>query len=130
MEPGLTLRFGAIEFTAESIKGFARDFDPQDFHLSEEAGRATHFGGLSASGWQIASNWMRAITLFWAAEAKAGASCRGSARRRLPGPSLAAPGARGRPDHLWIALHRGAKIGVEAGLGHRAAPEFRHKPAG
>ncbi|MCE2934141.1 MAG: dehydratase [Hyphomicrobiales bacterium] len=90
MEAGHTLRFGTIEFTPESIKSFARDFDPQDFHLSEEAGRATHFGGLSASGWHIASNWMRAIVTFWANEAKAG--------RFVPklGPS---PGFR---DLLWL----------------------------
>lgn len=90
MRPGLTLRFGTIEFTPESIKAFARDYDPQEFHLSEEAGRATHFGGLSASGWQIASNWMRAIVTFWADEARSG--------RFVPklGPS---PGFR---DLLWL----------------------------
>lgn len=90
MQLGLTLRLGEKDFTPEAIIGFAREFDPQEFHLSEEAGRVSHFGGLSASGWQIASGWMRAITSFWASEAKAG--------RFVPklGPS---PGFR---DLLWI----------------------------
>lgn len=90
MEPGLTLRLGEMDFTAETIIDFARQFDPQAFHLSEEAGRASHFGGLSASGWQIASGWMRTICGSWAREASAG--------RFVPklGPS---PGFR---DLLWI----------------------------
>lgn len=90
MEPGVSARFGELEFTPEAIVTFARDFDPQEFHLSEEAGRASHFGGLSASGWQIASGWMRAICDYRAREAEAG--------RFVPklGPS---PGFR---DLLWI----------------------------
>ena len=46
-------------FTAEDIVRFARQFDPQPFHLSEEAGRASLFGGLAASGWHTASAWTR-----------------------------------------------------------------------
>ena len=38
---------------------FAREFDPQPFHLSEEAGRASILGGLSASGWHTCSIAMR-----------------------------------------------------------------------
>lgn len=90
MQPGLTLRLGEMDFTPEAIIAFARDFDPQEFHLSEEAGRKSHFGGLAASGWQIASGWMRTICGYWADEAKAG--------RFVPklGPS---PGFR---DLRWI----------------------------
>jgi len=35
----------------DEIVGFARDWDPQDFHLDETAASMTHFGGLIASGW-------------------------------------------------------------------------------
>ncbi|RYE58263.1 MAG: dehydratase, partial [Hyphomicrobiales bacterium] len=42
---------GSHTFTAEEIKLFAAQFDPQPFHLSEEAGKASLFGGLAASGW-------------------------------------------------------------------------------
>jgi acyl dehydratase len=41
--------------TAEEIKAFARQFDPQPFHLDEEAAEASFFGGLAASGWHTAA---------------------------------------------------------------------------
>lgn len=52
---GQSREFGSFTFTAESIKAFAREFDPQTFHLDEEAGRHSLFGGLAASGWHVAS---------------------------------------------------------------------------
>lgn len=50
---------GAHTFTAEEIIAFAAKFDPQPFHLSEEAGRAGPFGGLTASGLHSSSVWMK-----------------------------------------------------------------------
>jgi acyl dehydratase len=44
---------------AAQIKAFARQFDPQPFHLDEEAARASLFGGLVASGWHTAAITMR-----------------------------------------------------------------------
>ncbi len=44
------------------IKRFAREFDPQPFHLDDEAARATLFGGLAASGWHTAAITMRLMT--------------------------------------------------------------------
>jgi acyl dehydratase len=58
-EPGLVLEFGDRLVTAEEIVTFAREYDPQPFHLDEAAGRQTHFGGLVASGWQTAGFMMR-----------------------------------------------------------------------
>src|SRR5262249_39987838 len=40
---------------ADEIKAFAREFDPQPFHLDEETARGTFFQGLAASGWHAAS---------------------------------------------------------------------------
>lgn len=57
--PGLVLEFGDRLVTAEEIVTFAREYDPQPFHLDEEEGRKTHFGGLVASGWQTAGFMMR-----------------------------------------------------------------------
>jgi acyl dehydratase len=51
----------ALTVTAESIKAFAAEFDPQPAHLDEEAARRTSFGGLVASGWQTAAVTMRLI---------------------------------------------------------------------
>jgi acyl dehydratase len=50
---------GRYTFTTDSIKGFARRFDPQPFHLDEAAAARSHFGALCASGWHTASVWMR-----------------------------------------------------------------------
>jgi len=45
--------------TAEQIKAFARDYDPQPFHTDEEAAKSTFFKGLAASGWHTAALTMR-----------------------------------------------------------------------
>jgi acyl dehydratase len=45
--------------TVEEIKAFAAEFDPQPFHLDEEAAKSSFFGGLAASGWHTASVSMR-----------------------------------------------------------------------
>jgi acyl dehydratase len=70
--PGDTLILGSRLFQANDIIRFARAFDPQEFHLSEEAGRASHFGGLAASGWHIAASWMRALLDYWREEQQRG----------------------------------------------------------
>lgn len=59
MEIGVPRAFGSFTFTAESIKKFAAQFDPQAFHLDEEAGRKSLFGGLAASGWHVGSVCMK-----------------------------------------------------------------------
>lgn len=50
---------GRHTFTAKEIVAFAGRYDPQVFHLSEEAGLAGPFGGLAASGWHTCSIWMK-----------------------------------------------------------------------
>ena len=52
---------GRHTFTAGEIKAFAARFDPQPFHLSEEAAARSHFGKLCASGWHTSSVCMRLI---------------------------------------------------------------------
>jgi acyl dehydratase len=56
---GQTFRSPRLRLDAERIKTFAAEFDPQPFHLDEDAGRATIFGGLAASGWHTAALTMR-----------------------------------------------------------------------
>lgn len=58
MEIGMRREIGAYTFTAESIRKFAGKFDPQRFHLDEEEGRNSLFGGLAASGWHVGSACM------------------------------------------------------------------------
>jgi acyl dehydratase len=50
---GEVLNYGAWKVTAEEIKEFAAEFDPQPFHLDEEAAKASLLGGLCASGWHV-----------------------------------------------------------------------------
>ena len=50
---------GTQTLTAEAIKSFARDYDPQPFHTDEDAAKDTFFGGLAASGWHTAAVTMR-----------------------------------------------------------------------
>jgi len=59
MEIGQRREVGSFIFTAEAIKTFAAQFDPQRFHLSEEEGRKSLFGGLAASGWHVGSVCMK-----------------------------------------------------------------------
>src|SRR5690606_39399401 len=50
-----------ILMDAQSIKEFAARYDPQPFHLDEEAAKDTIFGGLAASGWHTAAVTMRML---------------------------------------------------------------------
>lgn len=45
----------------DDIKRFAQEFDPQPFHLDDDAARKTMFGGLAASGWHTAAITMRLL---------------------------------------------------------------------
>jgi acyl dehydratase len=61
IEIGARRELGSFTFTAEAIKKFAAQFDPQPFHLDEEAGRKSLFGGLAASGWHVGSVCMKLL---------------------------------------------------------------------
>ncbi|WP_434056051.1 MAG: MaoC family dehydratase [Roseibium sp.] len=61
--PGQEIPLGSIEVTRDDIIEFATEFDPQDFHISEEGGKASMLGGLAASGWHTASIVMRLLAL-------------------------------------------------------------------
>jgi acyl dehydratase len=50
---------GTYVMEAAQIQAFASQYDPQPFHLSEEGGKASLFGGLAASGWHTAAVSMR-----------------------------------------------------------------------
>jgi acyl dehydratase len=56
---GETVELGSYEVTREEILEFARRFDPQPFHLDEDAAAAGPFGGRAASGWHTVAMFMR-----------------------------------------------------------------------
>jgi len=59
LSPGQRFTTTTRTVTESEVISFATDFDPQPFHLDEEAARATIFGGLAASGWHTAALTMR-----------------------------------------------------------------------
>jgi acyl dehydratase len=58
---GQTFGSGRLRVDKEQIKAFAAEFDPQPFHLDEDAARDTIFRGLAASGWHTAALTMRLL---------------------------------------------------------------------
>lgn len=58
IEPGAIARFGCYAVTRDEVIAFASKYDPQPFHLSDEAAAQTHFGKLSASGWHTCAMTM------------------------------------------------------------------------
>jgi acyl dehydratase len=59
---GQVFQSGVHRVGAEEIKAFARQFDPQPFHLDEGLAKDTFFGGLAASGWHVAAITMKLLT--------------------------------------------------------------------
>jgi acyl dehydratase len=96
---GETSDLGSHTFMREEILTFAREYDPQPFHLDEDAARASLFGGLCASGWHTAAHLIRGIIVTRAqtnAAAGAQAAVAEGERRAVYGPS---PGFR---DLKWL----------------------------
>ena len=91
---GQRREIGSYTFTAEAIKAFAEKFDPQRFHLDEEEGKNSLFGGLAASGWHVGSACMSLLVADGQRLAKE-AAARGE-KVAVWGPS---PGFR---DLRWI----------------------------
>src|SRR5947199_2439113 len=94
IEIGQRRELGSFTFTADRIKKFAAQFDPQRFHLDEEEGRQSLFGGLAASGWHVGSACMKLLVADGERQAAEAAS-RGE-EAAVWGPS---PGFR---DLRWI----------------------------
>ena len=58
---GLVREFGGLQVTRDAVIAFAREFDPQPFHLDDAAAEAALFGRLAASGWHTCAMTMRMI---------------------------------------------------------------------
>jgi acyl dehydratase len=72
LELGAESYFGSYEVTREEMLEFARKYDPQPFHLSDQEAAKTHFGRLSASGWHTAAMTMAVIARYVVKHAQAG----------------------------------------------------------
>ena len=72
VEIGAKSAFGRYEVTREEVTEFAGKYDPQPFHLSDEAAAETYFGKLSASGWHTTAMTMRMLVENMSAVQQAG----------------------------------------------------------
>jgi acyl dehydratase len=59
--PGQVIELGSRTISKEGVLAFAREFDPQPFHVDEEAAKRSIYGGLLASGWHTAALLMRLL---------------------------------------------------------------------
>lgn len=72
IEVGREASFGSYAVTREEVLEFARKYDPQSFHLDDDAAAATHFGRLSASGWHTCAMTMAMLVENMKARSQAG----------------------------------------------------------
>lgn len=61
LQVGQSQKYGRYEVTREEVIEFAAKYDPQPFHLDDDAAAQTHFGRLSASGWHTCAMTMRML---------------------------------------------------------------------
>ena len=72
LEIGVEREFGHYDVTREEVLEFARKYDPQPFHLSDEEAAKTHFGRIAASGWHTTAMTMAVLVAHMNDEPKAG----------------------------------------------------------
>jgi acyl dehydratase len=117
LEVGSETDFGEYEVTREEVLEFARKYDPQPFHISDEEAAKTHFGRLAASGWHTAAMTMAVIARHVVADEQAGLGSPGIDELRwtkpvYPGDTLHVRGtiidkrrSRSRPDMGSFRTH-------------------------
>ena len=79
--------FGPVSVSREEVLAFAGEFDPQPFHLSDEAAQRTHFGSIAASGWHTTALSMKMMVAAW---------------QKNPGVQAASLGALGVDELRWL----------------------------
>lgn len=110
---GSVSKYGSYAVTREEVIAFASKFDPQAFHLDDEAAAATHFGRLSASGWHTGSMAMAMTVAHLKANQQAGLGSPGIDELRWVKPVY--PGDTLRCEHTLHEKRR-SKTRPEMGL--------------
>lgn len=107
---GVETEYGHYDVTREEVLEFAHKYDPQPFHLSDEAAAKTHFGRLAASGWHTGAMAMSVVVAYGARHRQAGLGSPGIDQLRwlkpvYPGDRLTVRGvvldktpSRSKPD--------------------------------
>ena len=105
LEVGAETDFGLYEVTREEMLEFARKYDPQPFHLSDEEAAKTHFGRMSASGWHTAAMTMAVIARYVVGAPPGGPRLTRDRRAPLAQARLSRRhSARARQDHREDAV--------------------------
>jgi acyl dehydratase len=84
---GDSVAFGPLTLSREETIAFAAEFDPQPFHLSDEAAATTHFRTISASGWHTTALFMKMFV---------------AEMQKQPGRQAASLGAMGVDELRWL----------------------------
>src|SRR3546814_13038328 len=115
MAVGNGIEFGPLTIGREEIIAFAREFDPQPLHLSDEGAAATHFGTLSSSGWHTKALSMKMMLAAW--ETKTGPRPAALGGLGGEGLRLTKPMQAGEPrGGKWKVMEKiGGKGGRERG---------------
>lgn len=87
IQVGDSFAFGPLTVSREETIAFAAEFDPQPFHLSDEAAAQTHFRTLSASGWHTTALFMKMFV---------------AQMQEQPGRQAASLGAMGVDELRWL----------------------------
>ena len=110
LEVGPETYFGSYAVTREEVLEFAHKYDPQPFHVSDEAAAKTHFGRIAASGWHTCAMTMAVLARYVVEQEQAGLGSPGIDELRwktpvYPGDTLHVRGrviektpSRRRPD--------------------------------
>ncbi len=106
IEVGTRASFGDYPVTRDEVVAFAGKYDPQPFHLSDEAAAKTHFGRLSASGWHTCAMTMAMLVEHLKANAQAGLGSPGIDELRWLKPVY--PGDRLRCESEVLKKRRSA----------------------
>ena len=126
LQPGQVRDLGTITPTKEEILAFASQFDPQAFHLDEEAAKASVFGSLCASGWHTCAMAMRLMVTNFLHEA-ASLGSPGLENVKWMKPVL--PGDTLHPHHRNAAHAQQTRRGFGAHELGNVQPTRRQSPA-
>ena len=143
MVVGSRATFGDYHVTRDEVLAFAHQYDPQPFHLSDEAAARTHFGRVSASGWHTGAMSMAVIVRYLTAHPQAGLGSPGLDELRWPTPVypgdtlsvaseiIEARRSRSKPD--LGSLHSAITVTNQHGetvMTYRSIVLMRRRPAG
>jgi len=96
MEVGSKAKFGCYEVTRDEAIAFASQYDPQPFHLDDEAAAQMYFGKISASGWHTCAMTMRMLVQYMEGEKRAGLGSPASTKYAGADPSIRGTGCGSR----------------------------------